>query len=290
MHLDREIEPGTEDVLAKKPVFFGFLDRDRQVGYGQGILLPNVDIALVRADGIGADHQPFKHSEWVAFHHRPVHVGPGVTLVAIDDHILLVPRSVAGKIPLHSRRETRTAAPPQFCVLHFADDLLGRHLEERLDQSLVPVGGEVVFQAFRVDLSVGAEDEPFLVLIEGDIVFDGRFLAGVRIDVEQALHDPVSFYRLGNDLGDVFRLHLEVADPLRINDDDGPLLAETVTTGSPEDDIGCDPLFFEFLFDRSGNLSAAGGVTGTAGTERNVGLIGIPLGKNLLAESFQFGR
>jgi hypothetical protein len=85
-------------------------------------------------------------------------------------------------------------------------------------------------------------------------------------------------------------LYLEVTDPLRINDDDGPLLAKAVTTGSSEDNFSFDALLLDFLVKRGGNLSSSGRVTGTPGTERNTRLIRISLGEDLLPEIFQFGR
>jgi len=162
-------------------------------------------------------------------------------------------------------------------------------MEERLDQGLETFDGEVVFQAARIDLAIDAEHEPFLVFVEGDIVLDGRFFAGVRIDVEEALDHLVPFHRLRDDLGDVFRLHLKVADPLGILDDNGPLLTETVAPRPPEGHLAGEPLTLDLLLYRSGNLPAARGMAGAAGAKGEAGLGRIPLGEDLLAEDVKFG-
>ena len=53
VHLDVEVEAGAEDVLAEQAVLLGLLDGERQVLHRQGILLADVDVALVGADGVG---------------------------------------------------------------------------------------------------------------------------------------------------------------------------------------------------------------------------------------------
>src|SRR6266567_3536691 len=161
-------------------------------------------------------------------------------------------------------------------LLDLGDDILRLHLGEHLRQGLIATDGEVVFKAFRIDLSVEAENEAFLILVEWNVVLKGCFFACVRINIEQTIDNFLLFKGMRDDLADVFRLHLEVADPLWVDHDDWTLLAEPVASGSPEIYLGFEPVVFQFLYNSGCNFLTAGSMTGTTGAERNTGLLLVP--------------
>ncbi len=101
MYLDGKIEAGAENVLTKQAVFFSFLESDFQIFHRQRVFLAHVYIALISTDGVGTDHQSLENGEGVAFHHRAIHVGSRIPLVAVDNNILLLTWRLTGKIPLY---------------------------------------------------------------------------------------------------------------------------------------------------------------------------------------------
>ena len=57
VHLDREIEARAQNVFSEQTVLLGQADGDMHVLDRQRILLPDVDVAFVSADGIGSEGQ-----------------------------------------------------------------------------------------------------------------------------------------------------------------------------------------------------------------------------------------
>ena len=72
-----EVEARAQDVRAQKSVLPCLLQGHPRVLDGQWVLLPDVDVALVGADGVGADDQPFEDAVRVALEEAPVHVRAG---------------------------------------------------------------------------------------------------------------------------------------------------------------------------------------------------------------------
>ena len=70
-----------------------------------------------------------------------------------------------------------------------------------------------------------------LMPVKGDVVFVGDLFAGGRVDVEQALDDLLFLYRLGDNLGNVLRVDLEIADFLGVDHHDGAPLAKSGAPG-----------------------------------------------------------
>ena len=60
VHVDAEIKSRTENIFPEKAIFLGLLDGQGHVLHRQGVFLPNVNIALVGADGIASDDQPLE--------------------------------------------------------------------------------------------------------------------------------------------------------------------------------------------------------------------------------------
>ena len=78
--------------------------------------------------------RPFEDAVGVALEQAPVHVGAGVALVGVDDHVLDVAGRVPGGLPLGAGGEAAASAAAQFGGLDLVQHLLGRHLEEGLGQ------------------------------------------------------------------------------------------------------------------------------------------------------------
>ena len=119
----------------------------------------------------------------------PVHVGAGVTFVGIDDHVLDVVGGIAGAFPLGPRGEAAAAPAAQVGLLDFLEHLFGAHPGEGLGEGGVAADGEIVVDALGIDAPVGAEDDPLLVLVEGDVVLVDDLLVGRGVGVEQTLDD-----------------------------------------------------------------------------------------------------
>ncbi len=127
--------------------------------HGQGIFLADVDVSLVGADGIGPQGQSFQDRVGIALQETAVHVGAGVTLVGVDDHVLGIVGGVARALPFAAGGESAATAASQIGLLDFVEDFLVGHAVERLGQGRIPADGQVVVDAFGVDAAVGAEDQ-----------------------------------------------------------------------------------------------------------------------------------
>ncbi len=112
--VDVEDEAGAEDVLAEQPELAGLAQGDDQVLDGQRVLVADVDDALGRAGGEGADQHPLDDAVRVALEHRAVHVGAGVALVGVADEELAAAVGLLGEqLPLEAGREAGAAAAAQ---------------------------------------------------------------------------------------------------------------------------------------------------------------------------------
>ena len=111
--LEVELEVGAHDVLAQETVLAGLLDGILQTLDGQRVLGPQVDVALLRADGIGADGHALDEAVRVALQDRAVHEGAGVALVGVADDVLDVALGLAGELPLETGGEAGAAAAAQ---------------------------------------------------------------------------------------------------------------------------------------------------------------------------------
>ena len=85
-HVEREVR--AEDVLAEQAALPRLLQGQARILDGERVLLPDVDVALVGADGVGADDQPLEDAVRVSLEQAPVHVGARVALVGVDDDVL----------------------------------------------------------------------------------------------------------------------------------------------------------------------------------------------------------
>ena len=108
----------------------------------------------------------------------PVHIGAGVSLVGVDDHILYVAGGIARSFPLGSRGKAAASPASQVGFLDFLQYLFRAHPGKGLGEGGITADGQIVVDALRIDFTVGTEDNPLLVLVEGDLRFmDDLFIA-----------------------------------------------------------------------------------------------------------------
>ena len=167
-HVEREAR--AEDVVTQQPVFARLPQSSSEVLHRDRVLLPHVDEALVGPDGVGSDDEPLEHPVRVALEQAPVHVGAGVTLVGVHDHVLDIVGCVPGGLPLGARGETATSAAPELGLLDLVQHLLRRHLQERLDQRRIASVGDVAVDVVGVDEAVETEHHRRLRRVERDVV------------------------------------------------------------------------------------------------------------------------
>ena len=125
MQINLAVEPRAEDVRPHIPgrarIVDGLLQRRKEVLE----LATNVDIGRVRLNGIAADQRAFHQQMGIALHQHVVLERTRLALVGIAHDVLGLRRLLVDELPLHARREARTAASAQARLLHFVDHLIG---------------------------------------------------------------------------------------------------------------------------------------------------------------------
>ena len=107
VHVNREIKAGAQDVLPEKTVLLGLLDGDVHILHRQGVFLADVDIALVGADGIGADGQPLEDGVGISFEEARSMKAPGSPSSALTITYFDFAQGHCGILPTCSPRESR---------------------------------------------------------------------------------------------------------------------------------------------------------------------------------------
>ena len=110
--------------------FLGLSDGGHDVVDGHGVFVANIDIALVRADGKGADDHALQNAVRIALHQAAVHKRAGVALVAVADDVLDFVMGLAGGLPLVAGGEASATPAAQARLLHLVDNLLRLHLKQ----------------------------------------------------------------------------------------------------------------------------------------------------------------
>ena len=137
-----------------------------------GVFGADVDVGLVGAEGVGADHHAFQDRMRVAFQGAAVHEGPGVALVGVADDVLLVARRLAAEAPFHAGQEAGAAAAAQPGFQDDLDDLLGGVFLQHFLDGLVAAAGDVFVDGIGIDDAAVAQDDALLLGEEG-ILGDG---------------------------------------------------------------------------------------------------------------------
>ena len=229
--LDVEVEVAAENLLAQKAEVASLLNGDLETLNGERIFRADVNVALRSADREAGDRHGLEDGVGIALERGAVHVGAGVALVGVTDHVLLALGLLHGELPLHTGGEARAAATAETRLEHLIDDLLGRHLEENLLESLVTVAGDVVLDLLGIDDAAVSQNDAVLLLIERNVGVGDELLGLIGI-VAETRNDAALDEVLGDDLLNVLGLDLNVERTLRKNLDERTLFAETETAGN----------------------------------------------------------
>ena len=89
---------------------------------------------------------------------------------------------------------------------------------------------------------------PLLILVEGNFRFMDYLFVGGGVGIEQTLYDLLLLHGLGDNFGNVLRLYLEIADFLRVNDDNGALSQKPWQPVFLMSTSSLQALFFDLLF------------------------------------------
>ena len=251
------------------------------------VLGADVDVALVRADGVAADDHPLDDRVRVALEDGAVHERARVALVGVADEVLLVVLGLAGELPLDAGREPGAAAAAQARVGDLFDDPLGRLLGERHPGGLVTADGEVGVDGLGVDHPDVAERDARLQPVEPDVVPVADALAGLRVLVEELLDRLAALEVPLDDRGDVPGLEVAVQRVVAEHHD-GAHRAQAVTADDADLDAVAEPgrldLLDEGVVDGHGAGEQAGGagadldVVAAARTRRDVDVAGLGAG------------
>ena len=195
-----------------------------------GVLRPDVDIALAGPDGIARDGHGLDDTVGVALQHAPVHEGPGVALVrvAADIFLYLAPFP-AGKAPLQSGGEACSAPAPQAGVQHDLDHLVRRQFGQALLQCRIAVPGNVLVNVLGVDDAAVAQGNAQLLLVELCLLQAADCAGGLVLVVEQAVHPAALEQMLTDDLRHVLHMDMAVDRALREHCHVGPAGAQPQT-------------------------------------------------------------
>ena len=229
--LNVEVKVAAENLLAQKTEVASLLDGDLKALDGERIFRTDVDVALRSADREAGDGHGLEDGVGIAFERGAVHVGAGVALVGVTDHVLLALGLLHGELPLHAGGEAGAAAAAETRLEHLVDDLLGRHLEENLLESLVAVAGDVVIDLLGIDDAAVPQNDAVLLLVEGNVGVGDELLSLIGI-VAETRDDATLNEVLGDDFLNVLGLDLNVERTLRKNLDERTLFAETETSGN----------------------------------------------------------
>ena len=291
-----EIEVGAQDVVTQQSGLFQLADGIAKAGDGHGILGTDVDIAVLRLDGITGNHHAFDQLEGVAFHHGAVHKRAGVTLVAVADHKALRLLLAGNLLPLLTSGEAAAAAATEAGLVDLVDYLVPGHLGHGLPQRLKATRGHVFTQGFRIDLAAVFQNDSGLLGNEGDLV--GRYVGLVALLVKEPLQNLVSQNALFKNLGTVVGLNLDVLGHLiaLLDPHQGAQLAEALAAGLLDTnqllvlgfivgsklqlDIGG---FLHQGPENFMNLIGTGGNTAGAGADQDTAVITIQVRKSSLA-------
>ncbi len=106
--LDLEVEPCAENVGPDETELAGLAEGDQRVLDRQRVLAANIDDAMSSADRDAGDQHPLEDRVRVALEEAAIHVGAGIALVTVADHVLGPVIVAAGprELPLLPGRET----------------------------------------------------------------------------------------------------------------------------------------------------------------------------------------
>ena len=214
-----EAEAGVHDIIAQQAQTGGLVNGYLQALHGQGILGPDIDIALGGPGGDTGNHHALDNGVGVTLHDGAVHKGAGVTLIAVADDVLHIGDISAHTLPLAPGREAAAAPAPEAGVGNLPADGLVRHVEQGFFKGAVAVLGDVLLQILGIAGTAALEHHPVLLFIKGDILLTGVgyavLVVGQAVDnfaaQKGALYDLVAVLGLYPDIHDAQGLDVDQA-------------------------------------------------------------------------------
>ena len=193
-HADLQVEgeAAAEDVRAQEAPLPRLLDGNAQALDGQGILGPDIGVALAGPDGVARDDHGLDDAVGIPLQQAAVHEGAGIPLVAVAQHVLDVAYRASAQLPLEARGKARAAPPAQTRGLELSDDFVAAHGAEHLPQGFVTLMGHGIVDAEGIDDAAVPQGDLHLAVEEGVVLHAGHGLAALGLVADQALdhHTP----------------------------------------------------------------------------------------------------
>jgi hypothetical protein len=272
--LEVEIEARAQDILSEESVLPGLLEGRADAGERQRVFVADVEKSPDRADCPGPDDHPLDDRVRVGLEDGTVHERTGVAFVAVAHDVARISGGPPGGFPLAPGREPRPAPAAETRGSDLGDDSFRRHLPEGLGRGGIAVVGNVILDPFRVDPAAVAEDDEPLVLEELDVLHARDRLPFPRRHVQQVLDRPALDQVFFDETGDVRRLEPLIENPVGLDEEDRPPLAEAVAVRGHDQHLPLEAsppdLVFEGLLDVEG---PAGDAT-RPGADEEVGPVG----------------
>src|SRR5208337_4373418 len=109
-----------------------------------------------------------------------IHEGAGVALVAVADHVLHVARGFGDRAPFEAGGIAAASAAPEAAFGDAVNDAVGGHFDQRREQRLVTVAGDVVVDLLRIDVAGVLKHHAYLsveVIVQLALQIGHRFAA-----------------------------------------------------------------------------------------------------------------
>ena len=188
---------------------------------------------MLCAHGPAGNRHALQNPVRVALENAAVHEGAGIAFVGVANDISDRRKLPRDEFPLQTGGVARSTAAAQPALLDLGDNLCRRHLRRRAQQRLISAHGDVIGDAFGIDLAGIRQDDAPLTGKERMVGFD---------DSPREV-TPVSAYERGA----VFGLDLGVDDVRRRTTNQRPPAAQSHAAGSADLDFPCLSLSIHLL-------------------------------------------
>ena len=135
---------------------------------GQGVLGPDIDIALLGTYHVASDDHSLDNLVRVALQDHPIHKCARVSLVGIADDVFWAALCLPAGLPLAMGRKARASPTAQSRFPQLLDNRLRLHLQ-RLVQAGITAAGDVLIYTLRVYIATPTQYQPELMLEPGKL-------------------------------------------------------------------------------------------------------------------------
>ncbi len=200
------------------------------MGHGQGILVTDINISLLRTNRISSNEHPLNHTMRIPFKQRAVHISTGIPFVSIADDKPLPSLCFSTGLPFCSGWKSSSSPAPQTRSFDGFYDLFSRHFGENLLKRLVAAHRDVVIDPGGIDFPVASKDNPLLKFVKRNVLFMDDLFLSDGVLIEKAV-DHLSFEnRFGENLRNICRRNVGVANHLWPDDHERASLTETMAS------------------------------------------------------------